>query len=170
MQDHSSSAKQVQICRSPEAFSIYRRKLPHWRMGDSIYFLTWRLHQRQMTLEPVERRLVVDALRHFEGIRYSLHAYAVMDDHVHVIVEPASGQNLSGILHSWKSFTAHEIQRQRKRQGVVWQAESFDRIIRDETEYDEKAQYISKNPFKRWPDLLEYEWMGFPQWEKAGMG
>jgi hypothetical protein len=93
-----------------------------------------------------------------------------MNDHVHVLVEPLAGHELSAITHSWKSFTAHELQRNFKRKGEIWQDESFDRIIRDEVELSEKAQYIQNNPFKRWPDLSEYDWVGFPQWEPESKG
>ena len=153
-------------CLSRDAFLIYKRKLPHWRMDGATYFLTWRLNKRQEELRPEERQLIISVLRHFDGTRYNLHAYVVMNDHVHVIVEPIAGSNLSNITHSWKSFTANQLQTKFKRQGAIWQDESFDRIVRDEAEYLEKAQYINNNPFKRWPDLSEYEWIGFPHWQK----
>jgi hypothetical protein len=112
--------------------------------------------------------MVVSALRHFEGTRYRLHAYVVMNDHVHVLVEPLNGHELGAITHSWKSYTANQFQRRFGRQGAVWQDESLDRIVRDEAEFLEKAQYTQYNPFKRWPELAEYEWVGFPQWERTG--
>jgi adenine-specific DNA methylase/REP element-mobilizing transposase RayT len=148
-----------------DIFTIYRRKLPHWRLEGSTYFLTCRLHRNQADLKPEERSLVASALRHFEGSRYKLLAYVVLNDHVHVLVEPLSGHTLTKITHAWKSFTAHELQREFGRQGVIWQDESFDRIVRDESELQEKAQYIQDNPLKRWPEIRDYPWVGFPQWE-----
>jgi putative transposase len=68
--------------------TIYRGKLPHWRMDGSIYFVTWRLDGSQSPLEPNERTLVAHAIKHFAGERYELLAYVVMDDHVHVVVLP----------------------------------------------------------------------------------
>lgn len=56
-------------------------------------------------------RMVANALRHFDGERYDLHAWVVMPNHVHVVVTPREGATLSSILHSWKSFTAHEVQK-----------------------------------------------------------
>ena len=43
---------------------------------------------------------------------------------------------------------------------AVWQDESFDRIVRDQAELNEKGRYILGNPFKRWPELNTYEWIG----------
>lgn len=40
------------------------------------------------------------------------------------------------------------------------QDEYFDRIVRDEAELLEKAQYIINNPFKVWPEIEEYPWVG----------
>ena len=58
---------------------------------------------------PECREIVAAALRHFDGQRYSLGEFVVASNHVHVIVTPLPGHDLSDILHSWKSFTAKEI-------------------------------------------------------------
>jgi REP element-mobilizing transposase RayT len=55
------------------------------------------------------RELVEKAIRHFQGERYSLDAFVVASNHVHVLVTPLVDHQLSKILHSWKSFTAHQI-------------------------------------------------------------
>ena len=70
--------------------------------------------------------LVAKALRHFDGQRYQLHAWCVMPNHVHVIVEPIANRKLSAILHSWKSYTAKEVNRLLKRTGTFWQEEYYD--------------------------------------------
>jgi REP element-mobilizing transposase RayT len=137
-------------------------------MPGAVYFVTWRLNKLQSGLQPEERDLIASALRHFDGERYALHGYVIMDDHVHVIVQPLEGQELRNLNHSWKSYTANQFQRQFNRHGSVWQDESWDRIIRDEEEYWEKMQYIQNNPQKRWPETVDYSWVAFPKWEKEG--
>jgi len=87
-----------------------------------------------------------------------LHIGVVMHDHVHLLLTPLRRgtdadarpryHSLSDLLHSIKSFTAHEIQRRRGADGPLWQAESFDRIMRDEGEFLEKWNYILENPAK----------------------
>lgn len=67
--------------------------------------------------------LVANALKYFDGRRYALHAWCLMPNHVHVIVEPYKGRELSKIIHSWKSFTAHEANKRLSRSGDFWQAE-----------------------------------------------
>jgi REP element-mobilizing transposase RayT len=145
-------------------FHIYQRNLPHWRQEGAVYFVTWRLHPTCSSLTPDERTKIVRALQYFENERYQLFAYVVMDDHVHVLLQPAENFQLQQIVHSWKSFTAHQLQRENGRLSAVWQSESFDRIVRDEAEWLEKIQYIMNNPLKRWPEQSEYLWV-LPTWK-----
>ncbi len=133
---------------SGQELNIYRRSLPHWRIPPG-----------QPDLSPQERTTVVWALRHFEGQRYRLLAYVVMNDHVHVLLQPLTGHQLAAILHSWKRHSSRQIQRQRGCSGSLWQAEYFDRIMRDDAEVLEKASYIAGNPWKRWPHLMKYSWV-----------
>ena len=67
--------------------------------------------------------IVAGALLHFDGRRYLLHAWCVMPNHVHVVVQPLAGYELPGITHTWKSFTAKEANRKLGRRGKFWQPE-----------------------------------------------
>jgi REP element-mobilizing transposase RayT len=97
----------------------YRRRLPHWRLSSATYFVTWRLHNTQAPLSEGERRITAETIQHFDGERFTLFAFVVMDDHVHAIVEPRSGQSVDGIVHSWKSFSAHRLQKETGRAGAL---------------------------------------------------
>lgn len=138
--------------------TFYRRRLPHLRLDGAIYFATWRALSGQPDLSDGERDEVVAAIRAFDGDRYILHAYVVMNDHVHAILAPLADFRLEAILHSWKSFTANRLQRRYRRRGAVWQAESFDRVVRDEAVYQQKRDCILGNPFRRWVDIESYRW------------
>jgi valyl-tRNA synthetase len=133
-----------------------RRTLPHWQLGGSTYFVTFRLKDGELTED--ERQIVVDACQHWHGQRATLHLVTVMPDHVHLLLTPwESGRgpdgettwhSLSELLHSIKSYSAHEIQRRRESSGSLWQDESFDRIVRDDDEFAEKWGYMTNNPVK----------------------
>jgi carbamoylphosphate synthase large subunit/REP element-mobilizing transposase RayT len=90
--------------------------------------------------------VVAAALRHFDRERYVLDSWVIMPNHVHALVQPASGVGLSDILHSWKSFTAKEINRTNGTKGTVWQDENYDRIVRDFDELQRYRNYIAHNP------------------------
>ena len=91
-------------------------------------------------------RIVADALKHFDGKRYDLLAWCVMPNHVHVVVRTYAGEDLEKILHSWKSFTAHEINKLRGTSGAVWQKESYDHLVRDGDDLRNQVLYVMNNP------------------------
>lgn len=97
--------------------------------------------------------LVANALKHFDGTRYVLHAWCVMPNHVHVMLHVEDGFDVPKIVHSWKSFTAHKIGR-----GVIWQREYFDRLVRSPQDYANTAAYIRANPGKA--GLRDWPWVG----------
>ena len=97
--------------------------------------------------------LMADALKHFDGSRYELHAWCVMPNHVHVLLHLQRGHDLPTIIHSWKSFTAHQIGR-----GVIWQREYFDRLVRGPEDYARTVAYVRGNPSKA--GLREWPWVG----------
>ena len=137
---------------------MYRRSLPHWRLDDAIYFVTWRLEQDQSPLTTIERQRLADVLRHFDQARYQLLAYVVMNDHVHVLVKPDGLFTLERIVHSWKSYSGRNMH-DGQRSGRVWQREYFDRIVRDEAELRARLAYILDNPERRWPGVGQYPWV-----------
>ena len=92
------------------------------------------------------KNIVEEALSHFNNQRYHLDKYVIMPNHVHVIVIPIKGWELSGILHSWKSFTANAINKVLNRQGELWMHESFDHIIRSPEQLERIRNYIENNP------------------------
>ena len=104
-------------------------------------------------------RIVEEALLFFRLVRYRLHAWCVMPDHVHVVVTPFEGHALGSILHSWKSYTAHQINRRTHRSGQVWQRESFNHMIRSAGDVERFVAYVEDNPVaaglchsaERWP-------------------
>ncbi|MBX3180723.1 MAG: transposase [Candidatus Hydrogenedentes bacterium] len=92
--------------------------------------------------------LVASALHHFDGERYILDSYTIMPNHVHVLVRAYDAEDLSKHLHTWKSFTAHELNKLLHRSGTVWQGESFDHIVRSAPHLEHFRKYIEENPRK----------------------
>jgi REP element-mobilizing transposase RayT len=90
--------------------------------------------------------VVENALLHFQGERYALSAWCVMPNHVHLVVTPFPGFTLPTILHSWKSFSAHEINKILDRSGSVWETESFDHLVRNERAFERFVIYTERNP------------------------
>jgi carbamoyl-phosphate synthase large subunit len=95
--------------------------------------------------DPASRSIVENALKFFHGDRYILDSYVVMPNHVHVIVKPIGNHTLADILHSWKSFTAKELNKAINAEGQVWMEESYDTIIRHSEDLMDFRSYISGN-------------------------
>mgnify|MGYP000992291298 FL=1 len=91
---------------------------------------------------PEVREIVSGALSHFNGTRYTLGSFAIASNHVHVLVVPMNGVDLSSTTHSWKSFTAKKINAALGRSGTFWQDESFDHLVRNETSLQRIEAYI----------------------------
>jgi REP element-mobilizing transposase RayT len=91
-------------------------------------------------------QIVAQTLLHFDSQRYDLSAWCVMPNHVHVVVRPHAGQELPGIVHSWKSFSAKAANKVLKRKGRFWQVEYYDHLIRDEADFQHCVDYVLRNP------------------------
>ena len=134
-----------------------KRNLPHFERPWGKYHITFSTQDR-LEIPEAGRDLILESiLHHHRQHRYYLYAACVMPDHVHMLIEPQiektddSGkpifQKLTSILHTLKSYTAHEINKLSIRSGAVWQKESHDRLIRSESDLQEKYQYICDNPW-----------------------
>jgi REP element-mobilizing transposase RayT len=107
--------------------------------------------------DPKNAKIVFDALWHFAGDRYLLHACCVMPNHFHAVVEPIDGLRLNKILHSWKSVTAHRILPLSSFKSHLWQKEGFDHIIRSEASYCKALAYVAGNPAAA--GLVDWPWV-----------
>jgi putative transposase len=145
-----------------EDLKIKRRNLPHWRVPGAAYFVTFRVASGELTR--AERDVVFRHIRSGDGRFYRLLAVVVMPDHVHILLEPLTGYDLSRISKGIKGVSAKLINDLRGSRGSVWQDESWDRIMRDDAELQEKLGYMLNNPVKR--ELVSDGW-DWPWWYAA---
>jgi REP element-mobilizing transposase RayT len=107
---------------------------------------------------PAMAAMMQRTLLHFHGVRYELHAWVVMPNYVHALVQPIGGWSLAKIVGSWKKHAASEVRRFQRRAdpeiGVprghspLWHREYWDRYIRNEEHYRAALEYIHQNPVK----------------------
>lgn len=105
-----------------------------------------RCYGSRLLSAPANAAIVENSLLHGDGERYALFAWCVMPTHVHAVVEPLAPFHLAKIVHSWKSFTAHEINKREARRGVLWRREYFDRFMRSSEQFDWTVTYVENNP------------------------
>jgi REP element-mobilizing transposase RayT len=98
--------------------------------------------------KPEVASIVDGAIRYFDQQRYNLFAWTIMPNHVHVLFQMKDGYQISQILHSWKSYSAHQANKLLKRTGEFWQHEYFDTSIQSERQLEFTLRYILNNPVK----------------------
>ena len=69
-----------------------------------------------------------------------------MPNHVHVLIRLNEGASLSKIVQIWKGGTSLKINRLLERKGTVWEADYYDRYIRDQEHLNNAVAYIHDNP------------------------
>jgi REP element-mobilizing transposase RayT len=88
-----------------------------------------------------------------------------MPNHVHLLVTPdVAATRWLGPL---KGFTAHEANRVLGRSGQpFWQDESYDHLVRSDTEFERIRNYIESNPMKAALVAAAESWL----WSSARKG
>ena len=76
-----------------------------------------------------------------------------MPNHVHILIRVFENQRLSQIVQRWKSYTAKKILTALSAvgeitQAPIWQAEYWDRYIRNQNHLNAAINYIHQNPVK----------------------
>ena len=150
-----------------------RGRLPHFERPWATYFITFNTIDPRK-LNASERDIVLSAATHWNDRRYELFAACVMPDHVHLLIQPqvkesaADGSpifySLTEILHSLKSWSAHEVNKLSEETGALWQKEWFDRLIRSDADLQEKYHYILANPWtaRVVDEAMPYSWCWYP--------
>jgi REP element-mobilizing transposase RayT len=152
------------------------RRLPHYHSVGQPIFVTWRLHgslpanrsfpaattsgQAFLAMDrildstctgplflriPEIASMVVGAIRFREMRHYKLQSYVVMPNHVHLLMTPLV--EVSKVMQSLKRFTAREGNKMLGLTGQpFWQDESYDRLVRNDREFERISEYIEMNP------------------------
>jgi putative transposase len=141
------------------------------------YFVTIVAHDRtdwfgtvengQMTLSEegrIVRQAWFDLPRHYANVGLDEDDFVIMPNHVHGIIvlsyAAISAGNplicdLTEAIRAFKSFSARRINQRRGISGVpVWQRSFYERILRDDGEWDRARKYILQNP-QNWQDDQE---------------
>ncbi len=120
---------------------------------------------------PEIAQVVVDALGYGQDTLryYTLHAFVVMPNHVHVLLTPHVA--VPKLLRTLKAFTARRANQILGSTGKpFWQDESYDHVVRNEEEWQRIRAYIEQNPVraKLAPAAEQYRWSS--AWKKeAGL-
>ena len=96
-----------------------------------------------------------------------MHAFVVMPDHVHLLFTPlkkteTEPYSLAQIMQRIKGTSSHSVNELLGRRGVLWEPESFDRIMRTAADFEFRKLYIIENPIAaglaEGPDDYPWAW------------
>ena len=96
---------------------------------------------------PMVAEALASVLEYGNGDAYALHVWAIMPNHLHVVVGGfALDRPMTEILEVWKRTSSHRINAVCDRKGPVWHSDAYTRIIRDGVEYRRQLRYVWNNP------------------------
>lgn len=107
---------------------------------------------------------VENALMCDDGQDYRLLAWAIMPNHVHVLIATMPGHPIGVVVKNWKGRTARTINQRKGRSGTLWQREYWDRFIRDEAHYLRTMAYIEANPVQAGLVVKTEDWRWSSAW------
>lgn len=141
---------------------MWRGRLPHWRADDVRYYVTFR-HRRE--LDSYEVQLLTRALLRPEGRQWDLMVLCVLPGQTELIFtirEKPTGvpYELSEVVEKAKVKAGKQITKKTGEVFPPFYGESYDRIIRDEVELEERWQSLVDSPVSH--ELVEdaEDWPG----------
>jgi REP element-mobilizing transposase RayT len=137
--------KELWLHLNPEPHTHSQQREYHERFIQTVDRWLDAGYGRCILAQPNCKTIMESSLLHFDGVRYELGEFVVMPNHVHAIVAPIGDCQLTRILHSWKSFSAHEFNRVLTSSTHIWHRESFDHIIRSAEHLAKFEAYIRNN-------------------------
>jgi putative transposase len=99
--------------------------------------------------QPALADMIVEAIHYNANVlgHYAWHAFAVMPNHVHLLVSPVVV--LPKLTKSLKGITAKRANARLALTGrPFWQEESYDHLVRNEGEFERIRNYIEQNPVR----------------------
>ena len=123
--------------------------------------------RREFVLPEEARTLIFDHCLFENDRKVHLHAFVVMPDHVHMLFTPllnAQGEaySLAEIMNGIKGASSHSVNKLLDRKGALWEPESFDRMLRSDTDFEFRLIYIIQNPIAAGladgPDDYRWAW------------
>jgi REP element-mobilizing transposase RayT len=106
---------------------------------------------------PGVAQLVEQILIEADGRDYQMQAWAVMPNHVHVVVDVWE-EPLTKLILNWKGKSSRLANLKLRRTGQFWQEDYYDTVIRDAAHLKRAIRYIEQNPAKAFLAKTAREW------------
>lgn len=125
-------------------------RLRRYKSENTPFFITTSTYNNQRFFTNRDRsEIVIDYIyRAKERMIDFLLAFAVMPEHLHLLIIPRNEFTISQIMLFIKKGSSRVIHIKENTNGHLWTKRFFDRGIRSEQELIETIEYIHNNPLK----------------------
>ena len=92
-----------------------------------------------------------------------LHAYVLMDNHVHLLVTPAEAGGVSRLMHTFARNYAGVFNRRHGRTGTLWEGRYKACLVDSDGYFLACSRYIELNPVRAWiaAEPADYAWSSY---------
>lgn len=140
-------------------------RMPRLVLPGALHHLLQRGNNRQaIVLDDDDRRVYLDALREstrLHGVR--VHAYALMADHVHLLVTPEREDGLARAMQTLGRRYVAAFNRRHQRSGTLWEGRFRTALIEAPAYFLDLLRYVEQQPQR---DGLVEEAVDYP-WSSA---
>jgi len=119
------------------------------RQKQSTYALTILTHQRRSHFQRTANAdlFIATLFRYRDAGKFHIHGFAIMPDHVHVLITPAIDQNTSRCIQLIKGGYSFAVREQSP--GEIWHSGYHEHRIRDDADFSAQKIYIANNPSRK---------------------
>lgn len=147
--------REIQAAKSPaERYEIQKKYFGHYDK-----WLDRCQHGHDWLRQENIAQIVADEIHRAASHHYELHAYCIMPNHVHLLIQsliekfppsrmPSAVSPVAEIMRLLKGRAARFCNLALNRSGQFWHHEYYDHYVRDENEMERIILYILNNPVK----------------------
>ena len=119
------------------------------RQSVSTYAITILAYERRRHFQVTANAdlFIATLFRYRDEGKFKIHGFAVMPDHVHVLITPAVDQSTSRCVQLIKGGYSFAVRQQSP--GEVWHSGYHEHRIRDLNDFEAQRQYVANNPERK---------------------
>ncbi|MBI5766666.1 MAG: transposase [Verrucomicrobia bacterium] len=146
---------------SPTFKDRLHHRVPDWVPDGAIFHIRVRCALEQLAranlIAPSLGHPLLDSARFYHARRrWCCFLFLLMPDHWHAVIAFPASEEMSAVMHDWKAW-------HKRTHRIEWQDGYFDHRIRNDHEFELKANYIRRNPVVKglcvraedWPWICE---------------
>jgi REP element-mobilizing transposase RayT len=121
------------------------------RNSEKTLFITFNVHgKKPLFRNPKACSFFLHTLRYYKPqLKFQLLGYAVLEDHVHLLVQTHPEVSISSIVQKIKGAFGRKWKMMSHWKGPVWQKSFFNSIIHDDTSLKKWLNHIHNHPVEK---------------------